>query len=68
MIQTTQNNEHPDYLGDGVYVSFDGHNIWLDLRGQPHDYGEICLEPSLIDALVRYQKRIAALGEETANA
>lgn len=25
-------NDH--YLGDGVYASYDGYQIWLDLRGQ----------------------------------
>ena len=35
------------YLGDGVYASFDGYNIVLDLRGQ--DAGiRIGLEPEVL--------------------
>lgn len=41
----------PDsYLGDGVYASFDGFNIWLDLRGQD-DTTKIALEPQVLEAL-----------------
>ena len=35
------------YLGDGVYASFDGDYIWLDLRGQDTTT-EIALEPAVL--------------------
>lgn len=50
----------PDYLGDGVYASFDGYYIWL--RTGSHQDADatnrIALEPSVLDALLRYQARI----------
>jgi len=41
------------YLGDGVYASFDGYQIWLKVD---RDYGkhEIALEPPVYTALLRY--------------
>ena len=43
------------YLGDGVYASFDGWQLWLDLRGQ--DRGtRIALEPAVFNALKQYAK------------
>ena len=46
-----------DYLGDGVYASFDGYHIVLDLRAQD-DFTKIALEPSVLDALDKFRKRI----------
>ena len=46
-----------DYLGDGVYVSFDGYAIVLDLRGQD-GFTKIALEPSVLEAFDRYRKRL----------
>ncbi len=42
------------YLGDGVYASFDGFSIWLDLRGQDSTT-KICLEPSVLAALNEFK-------------
>lgn len=52
-----------DYLGDGVYASFDGYQILLDLRGQPgcHSQSDICriaLDEHTLDALMRYKSRV----------
>mgnify|MGYP001591535628 CR=1 FL=1 len=51
----------PDYLGDGVYVCFDGYQI--ELRGNDFDAPTdvIYLEPSVVQALRRYFDRIDAL-------
>ena len=46
-----------DYLGDGVYVSFDGYYIVLDLRGQDNTT-RIAMEPQVIKALDCFRKRI----------
>lgn len=45
-----------DYLGDGVYASFDGYSIVLDLRGQDSTT-QIALEPSVMNALQRFRER-----------
>lgn len=41
------------YLGDGVYASFDGYQVWLHVN---HHEAPPCvaLEPAVIDALNRY--------------
>ena len=40
------------YLGDGVYASFDGYHIVLDLRGQgPAE--QIALGPEVVRSLVK---------------
>jgi hypothetical protein len=49
--------EHERYLGDGVYASFDGYQIWLDTRGQ-HPKNSIALEPSVLQALEEYVKHL----------
>lgn len=51
--------EKPDdtYLGDGVYASFDGYGVVLDLRAQDSTT-RIALEPSVLRALNEYWERI----------
>lgn len=48
------------YLGDGVYASFDGFSVTLDLRAQPSTspITQITLEPSTMKALFAYCTRI----------
>lgn len=52
-----------DYLGDGVYASFDGRHITLDLRAQDTTT-YIALEPAVMEALIRYYKRAFPTTEE----
>lgn len=53
-----------EYLGDGVYCTFDGYHFWLDCRAQPElspapsGSPGIALEPPVIDALNRFRKRV----------
>jgi hypothetical protein len=54
------------YLGDGVYASFDGHHIVLDLRGQDRTT-RIGLEPRVMEGLRRYADNINQLREEMMN-
>ena len=45
----------PRYIGDGVYASFDGYQIWLGLHeGQQL----IALEPSVMSSLKDYEQLI----------
>lgn len=46
-----------EYLGDGVYASFDGYSIWLDTRAQETVH-RICLEPEVMSQLKRYEQRV----------
>ena len=45
--------EQEEYLGDGVYASYDGYHVWLDTRAQ-EPVNRIALEPGVWDALLRY--------------
>lgn len=49
------------YLGDGLYASFDGYQIWLfaDRYGQKH---EVALEPIVFKTLVAYAAAIKGGG------
>jgi len=44
------------YLGDGVYATWDGYGIALDLRGQDSTT-RIVLEPEVIAALIAFRDR-----------
>ncbi len=46
------------YLGDGVYASYDGCAISLDLRAQDTTT-RIVLEPEVFDALLAFRAAIA---------
>ena len=57
-----------EYLGDGVYASYDGYYLWLDLRAQPdhnlHDpMNRIGLEPPVLANLLSFIDRIRELQE-----
>ena len=45
------------YLGDGVYASYDGYHVVLDLRGQD-DFTRIALEPAVLRALIEYADKV----------
>lgn len=44
------------YLGDGVYASFDGYQIWLAANDSNNKV--IALEPAVMDRLIEYSKMI----------
>ena len=45
------------YLGDGVYASFDGYQIWLDTRAQ-EPVNRIALDYYTLAALNAYVERL----------
>ena len=51
-----ENQDRQVYLGDGVYASFDGYQIWLAVNH--HENQVVALEPQVLNALVEYAKRI----------
>jgi len=53
-----------EYLGDGVYASFDGYQVWLHV-GRHDSPPVVALEPAVLRALVEYDKRMR---EDTSNA
>ena len=55
---------HKDYLGDGVYVEYDGYTVVLYTSNGVTNNSHIYLEPEVIEALNRY---IANLKENITN-
>jgi hypothetical protein len=49
-------NEKDAYLGDGVFASFDGYQIWLAVNH--HENKQIAIEPKVMEALLAYANRV----------
>jgi hypothetical protein len=45
----------PEHLGDGVYASFDGYQIWL--AANHHENRVVALEPGVMAQLIGYAQR-----------
>lgn len=50
--------DYRDYIGDGVYVEFDGSGVWLKANDFDHPTDEIYLEAGVLEALIRFAKRM----------
>ena len=50
------------YLGDGVYASFDGFQIWLAANNPQNKV--VALEPDVFDRLVEYEKNLLKVLKE----
>lgn len=46
------------YLGDGVYVNFDGYQVWLTTNDGYVDTNRIALEPEVMVALELYVENL----------
>lgn len=48
--------DNEEYLGDGLYVSFDGFSLWLRA---PREHGDhvVALEPWMFASFVNYARR-----------
>jgi hypothetical protein len=57
MVAPVEGETLHTYLGDGVYASFDGYQIWLRVE---RNYGleQIALEPEVMAELTRYAERV----------
>ena len=49
-------DEHSTYLGDGVYASFDGYQVWLAVNH--HENKQVALEPRVFQNLCAYVKML----------
>lgn len=43
-----------EYLGDGLYVEWDGYHVWLKANNGVVDYQEVALEPRVLDLFMDY--------------
>lgn len=53
---TSENDTHQEYLGDGVYISFDGYQIWLAVN-HPNNR-VVALDPIVLRALLIFEERL----------
>jgi hypothetical protein len=51
-------NTHQQYLGDGVYASFDGYQVWL--AANHHTNTVIALDVHVMSELAAYAKMVYA--------
>jgi hypothetical protein len=49
-------NQQDVYLGDGVYASFDGYQIWLAVN--QHENRVLALDPDVFDQLCQYAEML----------
>lgn len=55
-------DEKHEYLGDGVYASYDGYQIWLRL-GSHTSERLVALDPQVMLALRNYAIKVGALDD-----
>lgn len=53
-----------DYIGDEVYVEFDGYAIYLKVNNLESPTDSVYLEPREFDALIRFAKKVGIKSEE----
>lgn len=58
MTKTNSIGVEPVYLGDGVYASFDGYQIWLATNKPKNDV--IAIEPGVFNSLCDFVEIIKA--------
>lgn len=52
----TKGDGYLSYLGDGVYASFDGYQIWLAANNPENKV--VALEPCVFHQLIEYQREL----------
>lgn len=58
MDTTTKN---ADYIGDGVYVGYDGMGIWLHANSHDEPTDKVYLEREVLAGLIRFAKRVGMM-------
>jgi hypothetical protein len=58
-----KDDKYASYLGDGVYASFDGYQIWLEADGENH-INRIAIDDSTLDSFLKYKDRLSLLLRE----
>jgi len=55
--------KNPSYIGDGVYVAHDGHQVWLMTQRYSGEIVDIVLDQYVFQALINYIGTTNATGE-----
>jgi len=56
---------HKQYLGDGVYVGYDGYHVWLYTDTGIAVTNQIALEPPVLRNLAEWQNNLTRKENET---
>ena len=54
-----------EYIGDGLYVSFDGFSVWLRAPRSPEDH-YVALEPLVLSEFLRFLHQNQIIGKKEA--
>lgn len=54
----TTPDEDGEYLGDGVYATFDGYQVWLHTERDVNVWHTIAIEPKTFERLVEYRAKV----------
>lgn len=46
-----------DYIGDGVYVEFDGFGVWAKANHHEHPTDQVYFEPMVLKGFIRFLRR-----------
>ncbi len=57
-LRNLATNPTVEYLGDGVYATFDGYQIWLHVSNGLRITNQVALEPTVFDALRHYENNL----------
>lgn len=49
------------YLGDGLYVQFDGYQVWLLANSHTHPTDKVALEPPVLEAFLSFVRELKEL-------
>ena len=52
-----------DYIGDGVYVEYDGFGIIANANDCDNPTDSVYFEPSVVEAFIRFAKRMGIVRE-----
>lgn len=59
-LHETNSIENPtDYIGDGVYVEYDGYGVWLKTE-RANGWHKIYLDPDVMAGLINFVQRAIA--------
>ena len=56
-----------DYLGDGVYVKYDGFGIWVMANHHEYPTDKVYFEPAVIGAFIRFLNKFRLIEKEDLN-
>ena len=58
MADVRERKNPEDYIGDGVYVEFDGFGVWVKANDHKNPTDKVYLEPEVFAKLLRFAQRI----------